>query len=126
MVMLGEPVISSRPMPPPRVNEAKVRALAKSSVVVATLMLWPALSAARNAGTVNALARAAPCGSAQARRTSRKLVLLDPALDLFGLPSLLIAPQAVPFDETQRLRHLRCSIVKLVAPLAHTGCQESG
>jgi len=26
-------------MPPPRVNEAKVRALAESSVVVATLML---------------------------------------------------------------------------------------
>ena len=39
MVRLGEPVISGRPMPPPRVNEAKVRAFAESSVVVATLML---------------------------------------------------------------------------------------
>ena len=39
MVRLGEPVISSRPMPPPRVNDEKVRALAESSVVVATLML---------------------------------------------------------------------------------------
>jgi hypothetical protein len=38
-VMFGEPVISSRPSPPPRVNEANVRALAESSVVVATLML---------------------------------------------------------------------------------------
>src|SRR5438067_1403701 len=37
--MIGERVISSRPIPPPRVNEAKVRALAESSVVVATLML---------------------------------------------------------------------------------------
>jgi hypothetical protein len=39
MVRLGEPVISSRFMPPPRVKELKVRALAESSVVVATLML---------------------------------------------------------------------------------------
>ena len=39
MVRLGEPVISSSPMPPPRVNEENVRALAESSVVVATLML---------------------------------------------------------------------------------------
>ena len=39
MVRFGEPVISGRPMPPPRVNEENVRALAESSVVVATLML---------------------------------------------------------------------------------------
>ena len=39
MVMFGEPVISSSPIPPPRVNESKVRAPAESSVVVATLML---------------------------------------------------------------------------------------
>ncbi len=39
MVRLGEPVISSSPMPPPGVNEAKVRAPEASSVVVATLML---------------------------------------------------------------------------------------
>jgi len=38
-VMFGEPVISSRPMPPPRVNELKVRAFAESSVVVETLTL---------------------------------------------------------------------------------------
>ena len=37
--MFGEPVISSRPMPPPRVNELKVRAFAESSVVVETLTL---------------------------------------------------------------------------------------
>ena len=39
MVRLGDPVISGSPMPPPRVKEAKRRAFAKSSVVVATLML---------------------------------------------------------------------------------------
>ena len=39
MVRFGEPVISSRPIPPPRVNDAKVRAPAPSRVVVATLML---------------------------------------------------------------------------------------
>jgi hypothetical protein len=39
MMRLGEPVISSRPMPPPRVNEEKVRAPDASSVVVATLIL---------------------------------------------------------------------------------------
>ena len=39
IVRFGEPVISSRPMPPPRVNEENVRAFAESSVVVATLML---------------------------------------------------------------------------------------
>ena len=39
MVRLGEPVISSRPIPPPRVNELNVRASDESSVVVATLML---------------------------------------------------------------------------------------
>ncbi len=39
IVMFGEPVISSSPMPPPRVNELNVRAFAESSVVVATLML---------------------------------------------------------------------------------------
>ena len=39
MVRFGEPVISGRPMPPPRVNDANVRAFAESSVVVATLML---------------------------------------------------------------------------------------
>src|SRR5262245_48168876 len=73
MVRLGEPVISISPIPPPRVNEANVRAFAESSVVVATLMLYPVSSAARNAGTVTALARDAPCGSAQAMRTNCSL-----------------------------------------------------
>ena len=39
MTRFGEPVISARPMPPPRVKELKTRAPAESSVVVATLML---------------------------------------------------------------------------------------
>jgi len=39
MVTLGDPVISASPMPPPGVNDANTRALAESSVVVATLML---------------------------------------------------------------------------------------
>ena len=38
-VRLGEPVISSSPIPPPRVNDAKTRVPAESSVVVATPML---------------------------------------------------------------------------------------
>ena len=38
-IQFGEPVISSSPIPPPGVNEAKVRAPEASSVVVATLML---------------------------------------------------------------------------------------
>ena len=37
--VVGEPVISGSPMPPPCVNEAKTRPPAESSVVVATLML---------------------------------------------------------------------------------------
>jgi hypothetical protein len=37
-------------------------------------------------------------------------ILLDPALDLLGLPSLLVRPQAVPFDETGRLFHLHHSL----------------
>ena len=56
-VRLGEPVISSSPMPPPRVNDANTRAPAESSVVVATPILWPLFSAARKAGTVRVLAR---------------------------------------------------------------------
>ena len=39
IVRLGEPVISGSPIPPPRVKDENVRALAESSVVVATLML---------------------------------------------------------------------------------------
>ena len=41
--------------------------------------------------------RAVRVGPGQANEL--KLVQLDPALDLLGLPSLLIAPEAVPFDE---------------------------
>ena len=37
--LVGEPVISSRPMPPPRVKDLNTRPPAESSVVVATLML---------------------------------------------------------------------------------------
>src|SRR6476661_8541682 len=73
MVRLGEPVISSSPIPPPRVNESKILALAESSVLVATLMLWPLVSVAAKPGAVTALARDAPCGSAQARRTRCRL-----------------------------------------------------
>ena len=39
MIRFGEPVISSRSIPPPRVKEEKVRAPDASSVVVATLIL---------------------------------------------------------------------------------------
>ena len=39
MTILGEPVISGKFMPPPRVKDANVRAPEESSVVVATLML---------------------------------------------------------------------------------------
>ena len=53
----------------PRTKEEKVRVPAESSVLVATLMLWPLRSALRNAGAVSAFAREYPCGSAHARRT---------------------------------------------------------
>ena len=49
-------------MPPPRVNDANVRAPEASSVVVATLVLWPFSSAPKNAGAVNVFARETPCG----------------------------------------------------------------
>src|SRR6185436_4891112 len=48
-------------------------ALAESSVLVATLILWPLVSVAAKPGAVTALARDAPCGSAQARRTRCRL-----------------------------------------------------
>src|SRR5262249_353856 len=35
-----------------------------------------------------------------------KIVLLDPALEIVGLPSLLVGPQTVPCDEWERLFHL--------------------
>jgi len=35
-----------------------------------------------------------------------KIVLLDPALEILGLPSLLVGPHRVPCDEWERLFHL--------------------
>jgi hypothetical protein len=39
-----------------------------------------------------------------------EVALLDPALELVGLPSLLVGPQVVPLDECERLFHLSISV----------------
>ncbi len=39
-----------------------------------------------------------------------QVVLLDPALEVLGLPSLLVRPEAVSCDESERLRHLHHSM----------------
>src|ERR1043166_89988 len=87
---LGEPVISASPIPPPRVKDANTRAPAESSVVVATPMLWPEVNAERKAGTVQV-----PPGDSHVAN----LVCVKPAPDLVGELLLLVAPEAVPFDE---------------------------
>jgi hypothetical protein len=35
-----------------------------------------------------------------------QIVLLDPALEILGLPSLLVGPDPMPCDEWERLFHL--------------------
>ena len=43
-------------------------------------------------------------GPRQAHET--QVLGLDPALELFGLPSLFFSPEAVLFDESRGLAHL--------------------
>ena len=99
MVRLGEPVISGRPMPPPRVNDEKragIRGVERRGGDVDVVAV---VSAAMNAGTVTALAREAPCGSAQAIRTKCRFSFWTPKLELFRLPALVVGPEAVLVDE---------------------------
>ena len=77
-------------------------------------------SAARNAGTVTALAREAPCGSAQAMRTNCSLSLSILRLISAALASLLIRPQAVSFDEPGRFHQHFSVSVGPKAILPHT------
>src|SRR5262249_23252297 len=66
-------VISSSPMPPPRMNEENTRAAEASVVAVATVVVQPLARAFRKPGAVNVFARDDPCGSDQAIRNSFSL-----------------------------------------------------
>ena len=105
MVRLGEPVISSRPMPPPRVNEAedpRAGGIERRRRDVDVVAAAQRAEERRDRDRLGARI-AVRIGPGEAHEL--EVALLQPDLELLRLPFLRLRPQTVRLDEPRPLRH---------------------
>jgi len=80
-----------------------MRALAESSVVVADVDVVTGLERGDERGDCHRLGTRGAMRIGPGEAHELEVVPLAPALDLLGLPPLLVAPEAVLFDESEGL-----------------------